>query len=49
MARLPFFEAVLSQDSHLVMGITDIGAVLTLHGNLVADLAYAWADPPFRQ
>jgi len=25
-----------------------IGAVLTLLGNLVADLSYAWADPRIR-
>jgi peptide/nickel transport system permease protein len=31
------------------MGITVIGAVLTLLGNLIADLAYAWADPRIRQ
>lgn len=30
------------------MGITVIGAVLTLLGNLVADLSYAWADPRIR-
>ncbi|OIP99325.1 MAG: diguanylate cyclase [Zetaproteobacteria bacterium CG2_30_46_52] len=46
---LLFFEAVLSRDYPLVMGITVIGAVLTLLGNLVADLAYAWADPRIRQ
>nr|WP_318024165.1 ABC transporter permease [Ghiorsea bivora] len=46
---LLFFEAVLSRDYPLVMGITVIGAVLTLVGNLIADLAYAWADPRIRQ
>ncbi len=46
---LLFFEAVLSRDYPLVMGITVIGAVLTLIGNLIADLAYAWADPRIRQ
>ena len=45
---LLFFEAVLSRDYPLVMGITVIGAVLTLIGNLVADLSYAWADPRIR-
>lgn len=45
---LLFFEAVLSRDYPLVMGITVIGAVLTLLGNLIADLAYAWADPRIR-
>jgi len=46
---LLFYESVLSRDYPLVMGITVIGAVLTLLGNLVADLAYAWADPRIRQ
>ncbi len=46
---LLFFEAVLSRDYPLVMGITVIGAILTLVGNLIADLAYAWADPRIRQ
>lgn len=45
---LLFFEAVMSRDYPLVMGITVIGAVLTLLGNLIADLAYAWADPRIR-
>jgi len=36
---------VLSRDYPLVMGITVIGAVLTLIGNLLADFSYAWADP----
>jgi peptide/nickel transport system permease protein len=45
---LLFYDAVLSRDYPLVMGITVIGAVLTLLGNLIADLAYAWADPRIR-
>lgn len=45
---LLFYEAVLARDYPLVMGITVIGAVLTLIGNLIADLAYAWADPRIR-
>jgi len=45
---LLFFESVLSRDYPLVMGITVIGAVLTLLGNLVADLSYAWVDPRIR-
>ncbi|MDQ6988901.1 MAG: ABC transporter permease [Mariprofundaceae bacterium] len=45
---LLFFEAVLQRDYPLVMGITVIGAVLTLIGNLIADLSYAWADPRIR-
>jgi peptide/nickel transport system permease protein len=30
------------------MGILFIGAILTLLGNLLADVAYAWADPRIR-
>jgi len=48
MGRL-FYEAILARDYTVVMGITVIGAVLTLIGNLMADLAYAWADPRIRQ
>ena len=40
-----FYESVMSRDYPLVMGILVIGAVLTLIGNLVADLSYAAADP----
>jgi len=46
---LLFFEAVMSRDYPLVMGITVIGAILTLLGNLIADLCYAWADPRIRR
>jgi len=45
---LLFFEAVMSRDYPLVMGINVIGAVLTLLGNLIADISYAWADPRIR-
>jgi len=45
---LLFYNAVLARDYPLVMGITVIGAVLTLLGNLLADLAYAWTDPRIR-
>lgn len=47
MGRL-FYEAILARDYTVVMGITVIGAVLTLLGNLLADIAYAWADPRTR-
>jgi len=46
---LLFYEAVMSRDYPLVMGITVIGAVLTMLGNLLADLAYAWVDPRVRK
>ncbi len=43
-----FYAAVMSRDYPLVMGGLVIGAVLTLLGNLLADLGYAWADPRVR-
>ena len=44
-----FYEAVMMRDFPVVMGILTIGAALTLLGNLLADLAYAWADPRLRK
>ena len=43
-----FYMGVMSRDYPLVMGILVIGAFLTLIGNLLADLAYAVADPRIR-
>lgn len=43
-----FYQAVLSRDYPTVMGGLVIGAILTLFGNLLADLGYAWADPRVR-
>ncbi len=40
-----FYQSVLARDYSTVMGITVIGAVLTLLGNLIADIAYALVDP----
>jgi len=48
MGRL-FYTSVLARDYPVVMGITLIGAVLTLIGNLVADLAYFAVDPRLRK
>jgi peptide/nickel transport system permease protein len=39
------FEAVLSRDYPVVLGIATISAVLTLVGLLVSDLLYVWVDP----
>jgi peptide/nickel transport system permease protein len=47
MGRL-FYDAVMARDQHVVMALVTIGAVLTLLGNLLADLAYAAADPRIR-
>lgn len=44
-----FYDAVMMRDFPVVMGILTIGAVLTLLGNFIADLAYALADPRVRR
>ena len=44
-----FYASVMARDYPTIMGILVIGAVLTLVGNLVADLSYALADPRIRQ
>jgi len=44
-----FYDAVLMRDFPVIMGILTIGAILTLLGNLLADIAYAWADPRVRR
>lgn len=44
-----FFDSVTSRDFPVVMGILTIGSALTLIGNLIADVAYAWADPRVRR
>ena len=44
-----FYDAVLMRDFPVVMGILTIGSALTLLGNLLADLMYAWADPRVRR
>ena len=43
-----FYEAVMMRDYPLIMGILTIGALLTLAGNLLADVAYSLADPRIR-
>ena len=47
--RLILIAAVLMRDFPVIMGILTIGSALTLLGNLLADLAYAWADPRVRR
>jgi peptide/nickel transport system permease protein len=44
-----FYDAVMSRDYPMVMGGLVIGAVLTLLGNLLADLGYVAADPRVRR
>ena len=43
-----FYQAVMSRDYPLIMGSLVLGAVLTLLGNLLADLGYGLADPRIR-
>jgi peptide/nickel transport system permease protein len=43
-----FYQSVMSRDYPTVMGILVIGAVLTLLGNLLADVMYSVADPRIR-
>jgi peptide/nickel transport system permease protein len=44
MGRLGF-EAVMSKNYPIIMGIGVITSFLTLLGNLLADIGYAWLDP----
>ncbi len=44
MGRL-FYTSVMSRDYPTIMGVLAIGAMLTLIGNLIADIAYYYADP----
>ncbi len=43
-----FYMSVMSRDYPVIMGILYIGAILTLLGNLIADISYALADPRIR-
>ncbi|OEU70310.1 MAG: diguanylate cyclase [Desulfovibrio sp. S3730MH75] len=43
-----FYNAVMSRDYSLIMGSLVLGALLTLAGNLLADVAYGFADPRIR-
>ncbi len=47
MGRLGY-EAVMARDYPVVMAVGTIAAVLTLIGNLLADIAYALVDPRIR-
>ena len=44
-----FYDGVMMRDYPLIMGILVIGAILTLIGNLLADVGYAMADPRIRK
>jgi peptide/nickel transport system permease protein len=47
MGRLGY-DAIMTRDYNLIMAITVVGALLTVVGNLVADVVYAYADPRIR-
>lgn len=47
MGRLGYL-AIMARDYPVIMGVGTISAFLTLAGNLVADVLYAWADPRIR-
>lgn len=42
------YEAAITRDIFLIMGTVTFTAFLTLLGNLIADVAYAYADPRIR-
>ena len=44
-----FYSSAMSRDYPTIMGILVIGAVLTLIGNLLADISYALVDPRIRR
>jgi peptide/nickel transport system permease protein len=48
MGRL-FYDSVMMRDYMVVMGVLVMGAVLTLLGNLLADVMYAIVDPRLRR
>ena len=43
-----FYEAVMMRDYPLIMAEIVLGAVLTMLGNLIADISYAYVDPRIR-
>ena len=47
MGRL-FYESVMARDYPTIMGVLSVGAILTLIGNMAADIAYFYADPRMR-
>ncbi|MFA5780227.1 MAG: ABC transporter permease [Elusimicrobiota bacterium] len=47
MGRLGY-EAIMSRDYPVIMAVGTIVAILTLFGNLIADITYAYIDPRIR-
>jgi peptide/nickel transport system permease protein len=44
MGRLGI-NAIMGRDYPLIMGVTMVSSLMVVAGNLLADVAYAWADP----
>lgn len=44
-----FYTAVMARDYPLIMGNLVLGAILTLAGNMLADIGYGLADPRIRE
>ena len=44
-----FYQSALSRDYPVIMGILVVGALLTLLGNMIADLVLLWIDPHRRK
>ena len=47
MGRLTY-DAILTQDTSVVLATTLLATLFVVLGNLLADLALAWADPRVR-
>jgi peptide/nickel transport system permease protein len=43
-----FYSSTMARDYPTIMGILVIGAILTLFGNMIADISYAMVDPRVR-
>lgn len=43
-----FYQSVMARDYPVIMGVLVLGAVLTLIGNLIADISYGLVDPRIR-
>ena len=43
-----FYQAVMARDMQLIMAEVVLGAILTMLGNLIADISYAYVDPRIR-
>jgi peptide/nickel transport system permease protein len=46
---LLFYSSVMMRDYPVIMGILTIGGILTLLGNMLADIGYALVDPRTRK